>query len=188
MTSGYTNSCSYEVSSRQTFCLIFRPIEQEISPLEGPQGISLIWPSNLVFDPRWPKFSLIQDFIKTNTLTFKSNEQKMWPLECPHNISFIWPSFWTRWPKFQLIWEFLKTNILTIFQANWARNVASRVLISWIWPSDLVFYLRWPEFELIRDFIKIQNFAKTNILPNLQVNWARNVASRAPTIYLFNLT
>ena len=28
----------------------------------------LIWPCNLVFDPKWPKFELILDFIKTKIL------------------------------------------------------------------------------------------------------------------------
>ena len=54
-----------EVSLIQTFWRIFKSIEQE----KCPQAISLIWPSDLVFDPRWPKFELIPDFIKTNLLT-----------------------------------------------------------------------------------------------------------------------
>ena len=38
-------------------------------PLERTQGFSKIWPSDLVFDPTWPNFELVQDFNKTNILT-----------------------------------------------------------------------------------------------------------------------
>ena len=38
-------------------------------PLERTQGFSKIWPSDLVFDPTWPIFKVIQDFIKTKVLT-----------------------------------------------------------------------------------------------------------------------
>ena len=37
--------------------------------LELTQGFSKIWPSDLVSDPKWHKFELVQDFIKTNILT-----------------------------------------------------------------------------------------------------------------------
>ena len=33
------------------------------------QCFSKIWPHDLVFDPTWPIFELIQDYVKTNILT-----------------------------------------------------------------------------------------------------------------------
>ena len=52
-------------------------------PLECPQGISLVWPRDLVFDLRWSKFELIRDFIKTNIPAKFWVEKKTWPLEYP---------------------------------------------------------------------------------------------------------
>ena len=118
------------VSSRQTFWSISKSTEQEMWPLECPQGISLIWPSGLVYDPRWPKFKLMGvSSRQTFWSIFKSTEQEMWPLERPQGISLIWPRglvYDPRWPKFKLIWDFIKTKILTDFQVNWARNLTSR--------------------------------------------------------------
>ena len=44
-------------------------IRLKMWPLERTQGYPKIWPSDLVFDPTWPIFKLVQDFIKTNILT-----------------------------------------------------------------------------------------------------------------------
>ena len=38
-------------------------------PLEWKQGFPLIWPGDLVFDPRWPSFELDLEIIKTNILS-----------------------------------------------------------------------------------------------------------------------
>ena len=42
------------VSSRKTFWPQLMPNEQEMQPLEHPHGNSLIWPSDLIYDPNWP--------------------------------------------------------------------------------------------------------------------------------------
>ena len=44
-------------------------IQLKMWPLERTEGFSKIWPSDLVFDPTWPIFELIQDIIQTNILT-----------------------------------------------------------------------------------------------------------------------
>ena len=38
-------------------------------PLEHTQGFSKIWPSELVFDPTWTPFEIVQEFIKKNIMT-----------------------------------------------------------------------------------------------------------------------
>ena len=43
-------------------------IEEKLWPQKGEQGFKEILPSDLVFDPIWPKFKLDQDIIKTNIL------------------------------------------------------------------------------------------------------------------------
>ena len=82
-----------EISSRQTFCPSFMTTGLKMWPLEGTHGFSNIWPSDLVFDPTWPIFKLVGDFIKTNILTkFYDYQTKMWPLERTQSFSKIWPS------------------------------------------------------------------------------------------------
>ena len=43
-------------------------IELKMWPLERTWGFSKIWPSDLIFDPTWPIFKLVWDFIKKNIL------------------------------------------------------------------------------------------------------------------------
>ena len=44
-------------------------IGPELWPLECSQGFSMIWPTDLVFDPTRPIFEFDRDFIKANILT-----------------------------------------------------------------------------------------------------------------------
>ena len=76
-----------------------------------------------------------------------------------------------------------RQNILTSFQVKWAQmwSLECPQGISLIWPSDLIYYPRWPKLKLLQGFIK------TNIRTNFQVDRARNVASRAPTRYFFDI-
>ena len=59
--------------------------EKNMWPLEHPQGISLLWPTDLVYDPKWPKFKLVLDFMKKNILTiFQVNwGRNVASRECP---------------------------------------------------------------------------------------------------------
>ena len=61
-------SILFDILSRQTFWR-FTSIWLKMWPLQHTQGLSKIWPSDLVFDPTWPNFKLIRDFIKTNIQT-----------------------------------------------------------------------------------------------------------------------
>ena len=58
-----------QILSRQTFWPCFTSIWLKMWPLQHTQGFSKIWPSDLVFDPTWPNFTLVRDFIKTNIQT-----------------------------------------------------------------------------------------------------------------------
>ena len=68
-------SILFEILSRQTFWPRFTSIWLKMWPLQHIQGFSKIWPRDLVFDPTWPNFKIVRDFIKTNILT-KFNEDR----------------------------------------------------------------------------------------------------------------
>ena len=44
-------------------------IASKMWPVEGKQGFLLIWPGDLVFDPKWPSFKLDIEILKTNMLS-----------------------------------------------------------------------------------------------------------------------
>ena len=85
-------------------------------PLLSTQGFSMIWPRDLVFDPRWPIHNPKPDFIKTHILTkFHKDLMKNVTSIVYTRFSFYltpWPSFWpqiiptqissrhTFWPNF----------------------------------------------------------------------------------------
>ena len=52
-------------------------------PLERPQGISIVWLSDLVFYPRWTTHSSENVSRQRFWSNFRSIELEMWPLECP---------------------------------------------------------------------------------------------------------
>ena len=55
----------------------------EMWSLEWKTGCSIIWACDLVFDPTWPRFELVRDFMIINIVTkFHEHPAKMWPLEC----------------------------------------------------------------------------------------------------------
>ena len=153
-----------------------------MAPLERPPVISLIWPSDQGFYPKWPLFKLIIDFIKTNTLTkFQVNWARNVASRAPTTVEsgvkhliasstykvFLWHSdlfLYPRWPKFKLVQDFIKTNILTKHFIKTIQTLCSGELKMWplehpqgislIWPSDLVYHPRWPKCEYVQDFIK----------------------------------
>ena len=95
--------------------------------LSLPDCSSKIWPSDLVFYPTWPIFTLIRDLTKTNILTrFMIIRQKMWPLECTQGFPRRCPSDlvfdWT-WPIFKLVWDSIKTNISIRFHDSQTENM-----------------------------------------------------------------
>ena len=74
-------------------------------PLECSQGFQLIWPGDLVFDPRWPSFEFDLEIIKTNILS-KTHD------DCLKNVTARvltkfsvdlarWPSFLPQVTQFQ---------------------------------------------------------------------------------------
>ena len=109
-----------KVSWRQKFGPIFKSTEREMWHLERQQVISLIWPTDLVYDLMWPELELMRVSSRpTFWPIIKSIEQEMWPLEHQQGIYFIWPGdlvYDSRWLK--QIQGFIKTKILTNFQVN----------------------------------------------------------------------
>ena len=97
---------------RWSFWASLMKIGPKLWILECSQGFSMIWPTDLVFDPTWLIFKLDPDFIKANILT---NFHDDWM----HNVACIvftrffyhltyWPSFWPHmtyirtWPRYCL--------------------------------------------------------------------------------------
>ena len=152
----------YKVSSRQKLCTSFISIRPKIWSLEHTQGFSKVWPSDLVFDPTWPIFQVVRDFMKTNILTnFHDNRTEN--VASRVNTWFskrFYQVFDPKWPIFNHNQDFINIYIPTKFHDNRTENVASRAYTRFfqdlnLWPS---FWPCWTIFELIRDFIK------TNIL------------------------
>ena len=130
-------------------------IEQEMWYLERPLGISLIWPSDLVYDPKWPKFKLVWDFINTNYRTnFQVNHARNVASTEPTRYFFNltwWPSLWPQLTQTQTHPTVHQdTNFLTNFQVNWARNFLTQV--TWIWtrPRRHTFWSNFRSIEHTR--------------------------------------
>ena len=73
-------------------------IWRKLWPLSSTQGFSIIWPSDLVFDPRWLKYNSSPDFIKTNIFTkFHENLTKTMTFIAYsrffYNLTWL-PTFW----------------------------------------------------------------------------------------------
>ena len=97
-------------------------------PLECQQGFSLIWPTDLVFDPTWPRFELGLKIIEMNILT-KSDEDWVKTVTARVLTRFFfdltyWPSFWPHvtqirtWPRDHLRWTF-SLRLIKIWSKLW---------------------------------------------------------------------
>ena len=74
----------------------------------------MIWPDDLVFDPRWPSFELDLEIIKTNILS-KSHDDYLkhvtarvltrFSADLPGDLVFD-----PKWPSFKLDLELIKTK------------------------------------------------------------------------------
>ena len=118
----------FEILSRQTCWPSFMIIRLKMWLLELTQGFTRIWSGDLVFDPTWPIFELVRNFIKMNILTKFHEKTEMWPLQHIQGFSKIWPSdlvFDPTLPIFELVWYFIKTYNLKKFPDNRIENVAS---------------------------------------------------------------
>ena len=109
------------------------------------QGFPLIWPGDLVFDPKWPSFKLDTD----------SSRQTFWARyhdDCFKNVtsrvlsksSFDlawWPSFWLQVTQFQTWPRNQQDKHLSKIHDDCFINVTARVLTRF--NTDLA---RWPSF------------------------------------------
>ena len=74
-------------------------------PLECYQGFPLIWPGDLVFDPRWPSFESDLEIITTNIVS-KIHDDCLINVTARVLTKFSadlawWPSFWPQVTQFQ---------------------------------------------------------------------------------------
>ena len=77
-------------------------ISSKMWPLEHQQGFPLIWPGELVFDPKGPSFKLDLEIIKTNTLSnihddYLKNVTSGVLTKFSADLAW-WPSFWPHVP------------------------------------------------------------------------------------------
>ena len=98
--------------------------------LECLQGFSMIWPTNLLFDPGWSPIFNLWDIVKMMMSKLDEDWTKLWPLECSQGFSMIWPTdlvFDPTSPIFALEWDVVKMIILSKIDEDWTKTVASRV-------------------------------------------------------------
>ena len=102
-------------------------IRWKLWPLLSTQCFSMIWPSDLVPDSRWPKYNPNPDFIKINILT---TVHKYWMKTVTSivNTRFFYLfdlDFYPRWPKYNPTQ--ISSRILTKFHKGWMKTVISNV-------------------------------------------------------------
>ena len=163
-------------------------LDQKLWPLECSQGFSMIWPTDLVSDPKSPIFELDWDIIKMIILSkFDKIGPKLWPLGCSQCFSMIWPTdlvFDPTSPIFELNWDIVKMMILSKFDEVCTKNVASRVFTRFF--HDLTYWpCFWPDMTHIRTWPR---YCQDN--HSEQVWWwlGQTVASRMFTRFFNYLT
>ena len=163
-------------------------IGPKLWPLECSQGFSMIWPTDLVFDPASPIFELDWDIVKMIILS-KFDEDKTKTMASRVFTRFFndltyWPCFWPdmthirTWPRYcqddhseQVWWRLDQKCGLQCSQG-----------FSMMWPTDLVFDPTSPIFELNWDIVKMI------ILSKFDEDWTKTMASRVFTRFFYDLT
>ena len=127
-----------EILSSWLFWASLMMIVPKLWPLEFSQGFSMIWPTDLVFDPTWPIFDLFRDIVKMIILR-KLDEDGTKTVECSQGFSMIWSTdlvFDPGRPIFEPERDIMKMIILSKFDDEWLKTVASRVFTSQKWTRD----------------------------------------------------
>ena len=161
----------YKDSSRQKLCTSFLSISLKTWSLEHTQGFSKVWPSDLVFDPTWPNFTLVRDFMKTNILTnFHDNRTENVASRVYTRFFKIFDLvFDPKWPIFKHDQDFINKNIFTTFHDNRTENVASRAYTRFfydlnLWPSF------WPDMNHFRTHARFHQDKQSNFHHNRTKN------------------
>ena len=170
----------------------FWPISMKIGaklwPLECSKDFSMIWPTDLVFDPTSPIFELDWDIVKIIILG-KFDED--WTKTVASSVHKVFP-----W--FALLTLFLTQrhpySNLTEILSRWSFSASLRKIGPKLWPlecsqgfsmicpTDLVFDPTSPIFELDWDIVKMI------ILSKFDEEWTKTVASRVFTRFFHDLT
>ena len=157
-------------------------IVPKLWPLECLQGFSMIWPTDLVFDPTSPIFKLDWDLVKMIKLR-KFDEDWTKTLASrvftrfSHDLTY-WPSFW---PNITNIWTWLRYCQDDLSEQVWWRldkklwSLECSQGFSMIWPTDLVSDPMSPILELDWDIVKMI------ILSKFDEDWTNTLASRVFT-------
>ena len=139
-------------------------ITSKMWPLEHQQGFPLIWPGDLVFDPKWPSFKLELEIIKTNILSniyddYLKNVTSGVLTKFSADLAW-WSSFWPHVTSYELDLEIIKTNILSKIHDDCFKNVTARVLTKFSavlagWPSfwsQVTQFRTWPRTHQDKHF------------------------------------
>ena len=140
-------------------------------PLECSQGFSMIWPTDLVFDPTWPIFELDRDIVKTIILSkFDDDWAKTVASRVfarfSHDLTH-WPSFWPAMIQIQF-WPISMKIGPKLWPLECSKGFSMKPLTY------------WPRF-LTRD-------DPYSILAKFDKDWAKTVASRVFTKFFHDLT
>ena len=156
------------------------------------QAFLQILPSDLLFQPTWPSYDFIKDFMQTNILT-KFDEDWMKIV-----ASSVFTSKILQILRFDLVTYILippnpfKNSFKILSRQTFWPSLVKIILKMWspvrsqvfpkIWPRDLLFDPRWPDTKLI------QTFMQTNILTKFGEDWAINVVFSVFTSFFKDLT
>ena len=158
-----------KILSRWSFWASLMKIGPKLWPLECSQGFSMIWPTDLVFDPIWPIYDLDQVWWRLDQNVASRVFTRSF------NDLTYWPSFW---PVMIHIRSWL--SLIKIGPKLWPPEYSQG--FSLIWPTDQNFDLAWPIFELDRNIVKMI------ILSKFDEAWTWTVVSKAFTRFFYDLT
>ena len=133
-------------------------IGPKLWPLECSQDFSMIWHTDLVFDPTSSIFELDWDIVKMIILGKFDDDWTKTVASRAFTIFFsmIWPTdlvFDPTSPIFELVRDIVKIIILSKFEEDWTKTVACRVLTRFFhdwtyWPSF------WPNVTDFRTWLR----------------------------------
>ena len=168
-----------EILSRWSFSASLMMIGAKLWPLECSQGFSMIWSTDLVFDPTSPIFKLDRDIVNMIILSkFDDDSTKTVASGVFTRFFYDMTLFLTRHDPYSYLSKILSS--WSFWAKLWPLECSQG--FSMIRPTDLVFDLTWPMFELDRNIVKMI------ILSKFDDDWMKTLASRVFTRFFHDLT
>ena len=135
-------------------------LDHKLWPLECSQGFSMIWPTDLLFDPTWPIFELDRDIVMMIILSkfdddwTKTVASRMFT-RFFYDLTY-WPTFWSdmthiqSWPTY-----YHYDHSEQLWCNDWTKTVVSRVFTRFFydltyWPTfspDMAYIQTWPRYH-----------------------------------------